>query len=457
MEFNALISVNSRPTENIVKSEPKDFKSVNQKSEFESVLEKESNSLKKVEKPKELNSKEVEKPENIKKPEESEKPENSEKLENDAKPVEEEKDMEEIEIPLELLGKALETNDVVVIDEVNVEEMEIPKEVVALLEILGIEVETLDVKDMQKMSKSIEEAIEFIDLKVDTGLVEPSSQEKMVLEEITKIVSDILGMDIDLEADDIKLKEFVAVMLNSDNETKEIKKQSNENMVNTETETMKPVDTEKVDLLKKTGLEVEVEVEGKKDQSPATENTKEIKVEQSDTNIEKKSDTNIVTVTDNQNLELEEVKQVEIQKTSPVSSKNVMEQIVDGTKTTLKVNGDTSEMTLKLKPDHLGELSLKVKVHNGVITAEFNVESHTVKQILESNMNLLKDVLAEKGMSIDSLEVSVGSDGNNPESNQQRQNRSFTNDVDLSKIDEFKDIGFIRETLYEQSTIDFLG
>lgn len=71
---------------------------------------------------------------------------------------------------------------------------------------------------------------------------------------------------------------------------------------------------------------------------------------------------------------------------------------------------DKSEMIIKLKPDHLGKVTVEIAVENGNITAKFLAESQKVKEILESNMQDLKDHLANQGMLVKDLSVSVGND-----------------------------------------------
>lgn len=60
-----------------------------------------------------------------------------------------------------------------------------------------------------------------------------------------------------------------------------------------------------------------------------------------------------------------------------------------------------------LKPDYLGEVSLKVISENGIVSAQFNAENQKVKEIIESNFNQLKDMLNEKGIEVSEISVSV--------------------------------------------------
>ncbi|NLC08045.1 MAG: flagellar hook-length control protein FliK [Syntrophomonadaceae bacterium] len=72
-----------------------------------------------------------------------------------------------------------------------------------------------------------------------------------------------------------------------------------------------------------------------------------------------------------------------------------------------------SELQIQLKPEFLGRLNLHLAVENGLITARFMAENLQVKQIIESNLNQLKQSLGEQGLQIDRLEVSVGGGSTN--------------------------------------------
>lgn len=86
----------------------------------------------------------------------------------------------------------------------------------------------------------------------------------------------------------------------------------------------------------------------------------------------------------------------------------VFNQIVEGFKLDLK--DDSSEMLIKLKPDNLGDVSLKIAVERGIVIAKFDVENQIVKQAIESSLEDLKNSLNEKGFQIQELNVSVNKD-----------------------------------------------
>ncbi len=103
---------------------------------------------------------------------------------------------------------------------------------------------------------------------------------------------------------------------------------------------------------------------------------------------------------------------------APAKPRELISQIIEKAKVVL--SPDKSEMVMDLKPDSLGKLSLKVVTENGIVMAKFVADNQQVREILESNMQLLKDSLEKQGMSVQGFSVSVrqdqrGSDTNRPQ------------------------------------------
>lgn len=91
------------------------------------------------------------------------------------------------------------------------------------------------------------------------------------------------------------------------------------------------------------------------------------------------------------------------------SASDIINQVVK--KAEVIVQGSHQEMIMKLEPESLGKLNLKLVVENGLVTAKFIAESQQVKEVLESNFNQLKNALQEKGIAVQGLSVSVGQQG----------------------------------------------
>lgn len=116
-------------------------------------------------------------------------------------------------------------------------------------------------------------------------------------------------------------------------------------------------------------------------------------------------------------------------------------QIVDQARL-IKTTEDT-QMVIKLSPEHLGDLTLKVSVANGgAVTASFHSDNAQVRTILENSLIQLKQELEAKGMKVDNVEVYAGlgdfmSNGQNNQTNSQQQNTHFKNQkINLADFEE---------------------
>lgn len=126
-----------------------------------------------------------------------------------------------------------------------------------------------------------------------------------------------------------------------------------------------------------------------------------------------------------------------------INNTEVVTQIMEKIKVSVKP--EVSEVKMLLKPEQLGEVSLKIATQNGVVTAQFIAESQRVKEIIESNFNQLKDMLLEQGIDVGALEVSVSDqesqqtshDTTNGQSKNQKQTENMFED-DLVKTDDNK-------------------
>jgi len=112
------------------------------------------------------------------------------------------------------------------------------------------------------------------------------------------------------------------------------------------------------------------------------------------------------------------------ERAEPVSPRQVISQTIE--KASLMLTPEKSEMTIDLKPESLGRLSLKIASENGVITARFIAESYQVKQVLESNLEVLKDTLQRQGVNVEGFSVFVRQDSGQAA---QHFSRRWTGDI----------------------------
>lgn len=69
------------------------------------------------------------------------------------------------------------------------------------------------------------------------------------------------------------------------------------------------------------------------------------------------------------------------------------------------VKGSVSEATVRLRPEHLGEVSVAVRVDGRVVTATVIAEAANVREWLQSNEDTLRTGLQQQGLTLDRLIV----------------------------------------------------
>ena len=82
-----------------------------------------------------------------------------------------------------------------------------------------------------------------------------------------------------------------------------------------------------------------------------------------------------------------------------------------------------AEMVIRLKPEHLGHLTLRISVtENGSVNASFHSDNAQVRAIIESSMIQLRQDLQAQGIQVDKIDVYSGlGDGSLPDSNPGQQ------------------------------------
>ncbi len=111
----------------------------------------------------------------------------------------------------------------------------------------------------------------------------------------------------------------------------------------------------------------------------------------------------------------------------PMNQTEVINQIIERMK--VSINGDTSEVRITLRPEHLGDVTLKIATHNGIVTAEFLAENEQVKALIESNFSDLQDTLRQQGIEVSDFTTGLLSDqsNGNQRNNNNRGQRSNNN------------------------------
>lgn len=125
-------------------------------------------------------------------------------------------------------------------------------------------------------------------------------------------------------------------------------------------------------------------------------------------------------------------------KESSVSDAN-MEKLVGQAKIVASKGG--GEAIVKLNPEGLGEVKLKISVKDGRVQVEMATESNEAKKMLESTVGDLKHALTSHKLSVDSIKVDVGnqlaSEQKNQGNNSQDQSMNFRQDPGREQARQF--------------------
>ncbi|RJQ82965.1 MAG: flagellar hook-length control protein FliK [Desulfobacteraceae bacterium] len=96
---------------------------------------------------------------------------------------------------------------------------------------------------------------------------------------------------------------------------------------------------------------------------------------------------------------------------------DLIRQIVQ--RMTLHTDGRHSHMQIKLKPELLGNLRMEIMTQDQNVIIRMTAETRQVKEILEHNIQLLKNELQQQGLHVQKVEISVAPDNDPWRSGQQ--------------------------------------
>ncbi|MCC6501716.1 MAG: flagellar hook-length control protein FliK [Deltaproteobacteria bacterium] len=94
---------------------------------------------------------------------------------------------------------------------------------------------------------------------------------------------------------------------------------------------------------------------------------------------------------------------------SALKSAPVVLEVRDSVEAAIKLSAeaDGGEVRMKLNPEALGEVRIRLDVSSGAVKAEIIVESQEVKAMIEADSSFLKDALSSHGLTLDKCVVEV--------------------------------------------------
>jgi len=86
--------------------------------------------------------------------------------------------------------------------------------------------------------------------------------------------------------------------------------------------------------------------------------------------------------------------------------KNVLQRLE------LMVKDNLTQAKIVLKPEHLGQLTIRMELQDGVLTAKLVVESLQAKAMLEANLSSFRQQIEQNGTRVEKVEVTINQPGN---------------------------------------------
>ncbi|MEA3466169.1 MAG: flagellar hook-length control protein FliK, partial [Thermodesulfobacteriota bacterium] len=120
---------------------------------------------------------------------------------------------------------------------------------------------------------------------------------------------------------------------------------------------------------------------------------------------------------------------------STMPESKVVQQTIDHL--TLHARGDSSSVTVKLHPEELGELQLRVVMEGDQLKVHLQAQSQQVQEVLERHFPRLRNALQEQGVTVEDFQVDVDSgERNEQQFSQQRESSAKLNVDPFSTIDD---------------------
>lgn len=170
---------------------------------------------------------------------------------------------------------------------------------------------------------------------------------------------------------------------------------------------------------------------------------------------------NIQTVQNLQDVQVDQKVQLKASSFTLSNKEQILSQIID--KAAVSLTPEKAEMVINLKPDHLGKLEMKIITERGIMNAQIVAENQQVKQIIESNFNILRDALEKQGIAVQNFSVSVGDHSWNrgfqnnewQSRNSSNQRKYRTNGITVGGSTYLQEASISNKILWPESTVNY--
>lgn len=267
-----------------------------------------------------------------------------------------------------------------------------PQQLQDVLDKLGMSIEDL-LSDTSKLDEAIVEMYSFEDIFMNKDLAKGIMDLKDFIEENDIVLSNLETLVEEVNFDNVKK----VVVEDVDLEQSDVSEDSN--LVNSDEIIIE--DTNDGETLRDSR------------QNEDTNNFLNQQTTQTNTQTESTTKLNSFELNTNINMASNTLKQnvhhTTQTNTTAQAQRPVMTQIVE--KIQIVTLTDGTQITMDLDPQELGKVSLRVVENSGVVKADIVVENEKVKQMIEEQLDTLKQALADKGLIVSEFNVDVRDQG----------------------------------------------
>ncbi len=137
----------------------------------------------------------------------------------------------------------------------------------------------------------------------------------------------------------------------------------------------------------------------------------------------------------------------------------------------MNITKGNNELTVELYPESLGKVDINISLEDGEMLARIVTESNEVRDLMKNNLNVLRDLLAQKNIGVENLEISVlseeeslaqnngGEAGGNNSFSDNENNQQTEFEFDLEELSEFlatKEIDISAKDALTSDDIDYV-
>lgn len=235
---------------------------------------------------------------------------------------------------------------------------------------------------------------------------------------LSEILSDLQTLTDELKAQlgltDEQLKEAVGAFGMSDSVIEETEAD--------DVQEISSVSEEDTTSAKEDGLTEDVRVSADQSKSSGSKNEKETHNNSHDNASQDDMSQNGIQNAYQQNESTTAVTEETPVGTNPYTSRQVSEiarQLVEQIR--VNVSAQTTSLDMMLNPASLGHVALNIELKNGALTATFTAQNEAVRQVIESQMMILRENLESQGIKIEAVEVTVSNQAFDENLEQNRQ------------------------------------